>query len=298
MDRSKQLLNLVEGCMTRVTCAPGEEEALIVRAVAHHLCAGGARIRALVCLHAGQRLGLSDGTSVVLATACELLHNASLVQDDVFDRETMRRGVESAWKRFGDTVAICAGDLMLAGAFAVLSEIPDTTLIAPAIRLAFRHTKSVVIGQGTEMDALPVNLQGYETIAIAKSASLLTLPLHLPLLIGGQTSFLPLAQSVAEAFAVAYQIADDLEDYEQDQKAGALNVLSVLCDHGELKLDDARAVASDRAIELLHRCMDDAAQLPNSCSAIIVQHARNMLLTFQANSSVQLARVGSLQYVG
>ena len=118
MDRSKQLLDLVEGCMRRVTSAPGEEEALIVRAVALHLGAGGARIRALVCLHAGQKLGLPDETSVVLATSCELLHNASLVQDDVFDQQTMRRGVQSAWKRFGDTVAICAGDLMLAGAFA------------------------------------------------------------------------------------------------------------------------------------------------------------------------------------
>lgn len=297
MDCSKHLLSRVESCMRRVTCAPGDGDALVVRSVTHHLQAGGGRIRAHICLHASMQLGLSDNTAVVLATACELLHNASLVQDDVFDQETMRRGVSSVWKLFGETVAICAGDLMLSSAFAVLAELPDVMLIAPSIQLAFRHTRSVIVGQGTENGAGPVTLADYEAVAIDKSASLLTLPLHLPLMVSGHGSSMALTQQVTESFAVAYQIADDLEDYPQDQQIGALNVLSVLCGHDALDLDHARALAAGRAIELLRQCIRDAAELPQNCSAVMVSHASKLLMDLEAKANHKLAEAGSMQYV-
>lgn len=298
MDRCKHLAGLVEGCMRRITCTPSEDDALVVRAVAHHLHAGGARIRALICLHASRQLGLSDETSVVLATACELLHNASLVQDDVFDRATLRRGVESVWKLFGETVAICAGDLMLSGAFAVLAELPDANLVAPSIQLAFRHTRSVIVGQGWERDAVPVALAHYEAIAIEKSASLLTLPLHLPLMVSGHASSMALAQRVTESFAVAYQIADDLEDYPHDRQTGALNVLSVLCDRDALDLDHACALATGRAVQLLRQCIGDAVELPQNCSAVMVSHASRMLADIEARAGNKFASAGSMQHVG
>ncbi len=284
--------------MERVTCTPGEGYTPVVRAVAHHLQAGGARIRALVCLHASQRLGLSDETAVVLATACELIHNASLLQDDVFDREAERRGVESVWKLFGETVAICAGDLMLSAAFAVIAELSETALIAPSIQLVFRHTRSVIVGQGSEQNSIPLTLAAYEALAIDKSASLLTLPLHLPLMVSGQSSYMALAQRVTEAFAVAYQIADDLEDYPQDQQIGALNILSVLCRGGSFDLDQARAQAAARAVELLHGCIQDAVELPQHCSAVMVGHAGRMLADLEAKAANEFAWAGSLQYVG
>ena len=298
MDRSKHLIDLVEERMRRVTCIPSEVDGIVVRAVAHHLQAGGGRIRALICLHASQQLGLSDDTAVVLATACELLHNASLVQDDVFDQETIRRGFASVWKIFGESVAICAGDLMLASAFAVLAELPDVKSIAPSMQLAFRHTRSVIVGQGTEKDSIPLTLADYEDLAIEKSSSLLTLPLHLPLLISGHASFMALTQQVTESFAVAYQIADDLKDYTQDQRIGALNVLSVLCGREALDLDQARALAAGRAIELLRRCIRDAAELPQNCSAVMVSHASKMFTDLQAKTSDKFSETGSMQYVG
>ena len=297
MDCSNHLLNRVERCMRKVTCAPGDGDALVVRSVTHHLSAGGGRIRALICLHACHQLGIEDGTSIVLATACELLHNASLVQDDVFDQEMMRRGVESVWKLFGKTVAICAGDLMLSGAFAVLAELPDTTLITPSIQLAFRHTRSVIVGQGTETNATPMTLADYEAVAVHKSASLLTLPLHLPLMVSGKGSFMALAQGATESFAVAYQIADDLEDYPQDQQIGALNILSVLCGRDALDLDHARALAAGRAIELLRQCIRDAAELPQNCSGVMVSHASKLLVDLEAKAKNSFTGIGSMQYV-
>lgn len=298
MDRSRHLLYRVEEWMRKVTSTPDDSDALVVRAVDHHLRAGGSRIRAQICLHASQQLGISDEASVVIATACELLHNASLVQDDVFDREAIRRGVESVWKLFGEPVAICSGDLMLSGAFAVLAELPDPHLIAPSIRLAFHHTRTVIVGEGIEKDAVPVTLADYEALAIGKSASLLTLPLHLPLLVSGHDSFMAVARRVTESFAVAYQIADDLADYSQDQQAGALNVLSVLCRHDSMDLDHARALAAERSVFLLRRCIEDAAELPHNCSAIMVSHASRMLVEMEAKAKETFACAGILTYVG
>lgn len=298
MARLLDSLQRVEACMTRVTSTPDNRKTLVVRAVAYHLRAGGSRIRAQICLHASQQLDIHDDTAVLIATACELIHNASLVQDDVFDEEAVRRGVESVWKLFGDTIAICSGDLMLSGAFAILAELPSANLVSSAIQLVFRHTQSVIVGQGIEKEAVPETLADYEVLAINKSASLLTLPLHLPLLVSGHHSFMALAQRTVEAFAVAYQIADDLADYPQDQRAGALNVLSVLCRGYAMTLDQARAAAAERSGELLRQCIVDAAGLPKNCAAILVSHASTMLTEMEAGPENKLARARSMSYVG
>ncbi len=298
MDGSTHLLSLVEGSMTRITCGQRGDDSVVACATTHHLRAGGGRIRARICLHASQKLGLPDDTAVLLGAACELIHNASLVQDDVFDRATSRREVASVWSLFGETVAVCAGDLMLSAAFAILTELPDATLIAPSIQLAFRHTKSVIVSQGTEKDAVPLTLAAYEALAINKSASLLTLPLHLPLMVSGHGSSMTLAQRVTESFAVAYQIVDDLEDYLQDQQVGALNVLSVLCNSDAPDLNHARALAAERAVELLHQSIKEARELPRDCSAVLVSHARKMLRDIEVKSGNLSARTGNLQYVG
>ena len=298
MDRTKSLLTLVEGRMRQSTCPFPCSDRPVDRAVLHHLEAGGGRIRALMCLHASLSLALSDETSVILATACELLHNASLLQDDVFDREATRRGVASVWQEYGETVAICAGDLVLSSAFSTLADLREITHIAPAIHLAFRHARTVIVSQGTELNASPTTLAEYEALALGKSSSLLTLPLHLPLSMSGHQASMPLAQRVTDSFAAAYQIADDLEDYAQDRSVGALNVVSILTDIAGLDLDHAHAVATCRAIELLHNCIHDATSLPGDCAAVMLQHACTMLQKLEVDALTGDLHSRSLHYVG
>ena len=63
-----------------------------------HLASGGSRTRAKLCIDAGLALHLSSKTIVALASTIELLHNASLVHDDLQDADISRRGRESVWK--------------------------------------------------------------------------------------------------------------------------------------------------------------------------------------------------------
>jgi geranylgeranyl pyrophosphate synthase len=107
---------------------------------------------------------------------CELLHNASLIQDDLLDRTATRRGTPSVWIRYGDTTAVCAGDLMLSAAYCLLADLSSTALIASAIRLVHLRTSEVIFGQASESveQAEDKNTEVYyERSARGKSASLL-----------------------------------------------------------------------------------------------------------------------------
>jgi octaprenyl-diphosphate synthase len=80
----------------------------------HLFFKGGKKIRAsLVLLSAGLRSGITDGV-IDLAAAVEIIHAASLIHDDIIDKSFMRRGLISVPSKFGDKVAVLAGDYMYA----------------------------------------------------------------------------------------------------------------------------------------------------------------------------------------
>ena len=77
------------------------EDGVMAQAARHHLGSGGGRARARLALQSANALKLSFDTSRAISAACELLHNASLVHDDLQDGDTVRRGEFAVWKKFG-----------------------------------------------------------------------------------------------------------------------------------------------------------------------------------------------------
>ncbi len=88
-------------------------------ALRYSLLGGGKRIRPVLCLATGEALGCEPGRCLPAACALELVHTFSLVHDDLpaLDDDDLRRGQPSAHVRFGEDVAILAGDALLAEAF-------------------------------------------------------------------------------------------------------------------------------------------------------------------------------------
>lgn len=82
------------------------------RAVLFHLQSGGKRTRGRLALQPGISLGWLAHDAICLAAATELLHNASLVHDDVQDGDRSRHGQPSVWVKLDAPPAICAGDLL------------------------------------------------------------------------------------------------------------------------------------------------------------------------------------------
>jgi geranylgeranyl diphosphate synthase type I len=115
MERVEELMN---------DLATGDSQHRITVMVQDHLASGGKRLRASLALCATRALGGSPCAGVAWAAACEMLHNASLVHDDLQDGDTLRRGQPTVWSRYGAAQAVNVGDLMLMLPFLALEHGP------------------------------------------------------------------------------------------------------------------------------------------------------------------------------
>ena len=95
--------------MLSAAIGSGGQQSPVFQAVSHHLSAPGLRCRSQIALHAADCLGVDAPSALAMATCCELLHTASLIHDDLQDRDYLRRGKQAVWSLFGDDVALCAG---------------------------------------------------------------------------------------------------------------------------------------------------------------------------------------------
>jgi geranylgeranyl diphosphate synthase type II len=239
--------------------------------------AGGGRLRAAICLDASGRVGVDAADAVRLAAICELLHNASLIQDDMLDRSTTRRGSPSVWCQYSPTVAVCAGDLMLSAAYAAVQGLSGQSDRNALSSLIHQRVCEVIRGQVAEQQAMQYNEDAqaeYECRARGKSASLLSLALEMPLLYTGRTELLAATHELVSNFATAYQIADDLLDEGADDSEGLLNIVVVIERAGNVGREFARAQAAQRGLALLAEAVQGAAQLPLNCADLLIRHAK------------------------
>jgi len=277
-EASEGSLGEVEELMLRLTrgeeCEGEELVPATVRAATGHLVSGGHRVRARLALHAGAALRLPASDSVALAATAELLHNASLVHDDLQDREELRRGTQTVWAAYGDEVAVCTGDLLLSAAYGALAAVRDSRLLPELIALVHARTALVIRGQCSELSARLQQIDDmavYEKIVVGKSGALLSLPLELAFAASDKREWMGEARRAAEAFGISYQIVDDMEDIESDAggDAGprAVNALLVLqaAGHGP----NARAVARKIGLRHLRTAVEAADRLPNGSGAFL-----------------------------
>ena len=236
-------------CVGQIACGGASQTSAAAEAAIYHLQCGGQRVRARLALNAGIAVGLVDDDAVALAVTAELLHNASLIHDDLQDQGHMRRGQQTVWSLYGAQIAICAGDLLLSSAYGYLSEFTDSRKLQRLMRLVHARTAKVIHGQCDDLVAQKTQVKDiaqYEAIAAAKSGALLGLPLELALVASGHDEAAEVGRLAAEAFAVGYQIADDIVDIQSDrgtfEKPAALNVVLVLeaAGYGVNSLGEAR----------------------------------------------------------
>ncbi|MEC8424852.1 MAG: polyprenyl synthetase family protein, partial [Myxococcota bacterium] len=123
--------------------------------VQEHLGTGGKRLRARLALAAATALGVGPGARA-WAEAVELLHNATLIHDDIQDGDRVRRGQPTTWVRHGVAQAINAGDLMLMLPFLAISrgDVPVPVQAALSACLA-EQAAATVRGQTDELHLLP-----------------------------------------------------------------------------------------------------------------------------------------------
>ena len=206
-------LGAIENLLRLYTAAPG----LIGRAASYQINTGGKRWRPLFLLAVGESLEGNADAIKKLAAATELLHNASLVHDDLQDQDTMRRGQETVWHRFGAETAINLGDFLITSTYLALSEIDAPGKdIARLVAHFARATHRVIAGQSMEIEAsrrFNIGTDDYRRIAKGKSGVLMALPVvGAMLLTRASADATENARQAMEWLGVAYQIKDDLDD--------------------------------------------------------------------------------------
>jgi geranylgeranyl pyrophosphate synthase len=272
-DSLSERLAATEDLMLRTLYRPDAPD--LNALVSYHFSSGGSRVRARLALSASEALGLEPRTCVALAASCELVHNASLLHDDIQDADKMRRGHEAAWFRFDPNLAMCAGTLMLSAASAVLAratvDTVDTVDTASLIDHLYQRTHDLIVGQTLDLAWQHHNFDvaAYQKTAVGKSGSLLALPYELVLIAAGQPRSLPVAKAAGESFALAYQIADDLDDLSADSAKAHCNIVPALMRTG---LDQEAAISTALQMARAHRleAVTQAQKLPSQSGQYMV----------------------------
>ncbi|MBV9772358.1 MAG: polyprenyl synthetase family protein, partial [Gemmatimonadetes bacterium] len=193
--------------------------------VREHLDTGGKRLRARLALSALEALGHGREAGIGWAAACELLHNATLVHDDLQDGDRVRRGRPTVWARHGAAQAVNAGDLLLMLPFLALERVaapPETRwLLARALAA---HAAAVARGQAAELalaDEARVGWTEYRRVAEGKTGPLFQLPVEGAALLAGRPP--GEAREVAAPFAklgMLFQLQDDVLDLYGEKGRG------------------------------------------------------------------------------
>ncbi|AQA17080.1 hypothetical protein BST95_01470 [Halioglobus japonicus] len=270
----RKLLSKVEA---KMVSAFGSSSETLGRAALHHLEGGGSRVRARLAVDAGVALSLDETTITAIAASSELVHNASLIHDDIQDGEQLRRGRPAVWTKFGMDVAICVGDAMLSNAATMLALTRAPVL--PELLLTFnRCVLETIHGQCQDLEVVSnagLSFSGYSRIATAKSAPLLALPLELSLITAARDDWLMLAREAATNFALAYQISDDIEDQLRDAAQGSPNAVAVLQNVDGVV--DPVAMAIRVADEAWAAAACQASALPDGAGETMAEMARRRL---------------------
>lgn len=188
----------------------------------YHFATGGKRLRALLPLLVADCLGEDPAKAVAMGAACEMLHNATLVHDDVQDGDEARRGRETVWRRFGMARAINLGDAMFYLALLLAQRAPVPAARREAlVRRTLIETLKVIDGQDQEF-ALRASsrpsLARYFHMVEAKTARFFVLGMAGSAeMFGRETRVLDGLTEAARQLGILFQVQDDVLDLYGDK---------------------------------------------------------------------------------
>lgn len=200
----------------------------LAKAMEYSLLAPGKRIRPRLSLNCAEMIGLPVEAAVPAALSIEIIHCFTLIHDDLpcMDNDDFRRGRPSNHKMFGEATALLAGDGLMAMAFDVLMDakphVSAENLINAIKRLTWATgPRGVIGGQAAEMLlSNKSELKDLTNVHSKKTGALFSTCLFLPKDLAGIDDRSDEGSAIADfaaALGLAFQIADDLDDAEQDK---------------------------------------------------------------------------------
>jgi geranylgeranyl diphosphate synthase type I len=248
-----------------VAVLEGVEPVELREQVQHVSLSGGKRVRPTVTMLACEAAGGDADDAVDFGVGIELVHNASLVVDDIIDESEVRRGVTAAHTEFGHGPAIIASDGLLGEAFHLFST------DARAMRIVSDAVAELGEGEATELVAQPTNEAEYMELARRKTGALFRAAAQLGAVAAdADPATVEALGDYAERVGIAFQIRDDVLDATadadelgkptgQDAEMERPSLVQVTDLTPEEANERARA-QSDAALEALDRTNADDSQ--------------------------------------
>jgi geranylgeranyl diphosphate synthase type II len=209
---------------------PKEEgfQKTVLAAMNYSVLAGGKRLRPMLMEESFHLCGGSGRIVEPFMAALEMIHNYSLVHDDLpaMDNDEYRRGRKTTWAVYGDGMAVLAGDGLLnlayetaAGAFAYAADGAETQRIAEALRVLLRKAGvyGMIGGQCVDIEAenggISLTEEALLFIHEKKTAALIEAAFMIgAILAGADEETVARMEQAAGSIGLAFQIQDDILD--------------------------------------------------------------------------------------
>jgi len=271
----EDLRAIVDAELERLRFAAGPATAGLDEAMRYSLLAGGKRVRPVLALATARALGGEPGSVLPAACAIELIHTYSLIHDDLpaMDDDALRRGMPTSHVKFGEDVAILAGDGLFAEAIRIFCGQPgdpDRVLAALGELAAAIGVDGMVGGQYVDVQGRESGAEGLRALHQLKTGRLIAASVGVVLALEGlrEPETIPYRRFAGE-LGVLFQIVDDVLDvtgsdeqlgkpHGSDQRHGRLTYVSLF------GLERARELAGEshaKALEALSGAVGDTADL-------------------------------------
>ncbi|MFD1420370.1 polyprenyl synthetase family protein [Lactiplantibacillus songbeiensis] len=203
----------------------------ITAAILDMIHSGGKLLRPAYCLLFSQFKPTDRHRMIALAASLETLHTATLIHDDIIDDSKLRRHQVSIQQQFGKDVAVYAGDYLFVVVFKILSHYSSSFR---SIQLNSANMEKILIGEIHQKDRhfhTEITLADYQEQIQGKTAELFALSCFLGAYESGQSElFANRANKAGMAIGMAFQILDDILDYQETSQEIGKPVLEDLAE--------------------------------------------------------------------
>lgn len=190
-------------------------EVPLVKQVSQYIIsAGGKRLRPALLLMVSGALGSRSPHVHTLAAVVEFIHTATLLHDDVVDESTLRRGRATANERFGNAPSVLVGDFLYSRAFQMMVDV-NNMRVMQVLSEATNVIAEGEVQQLVNMHDPSLDEQAYLRVIRSKTAKLFEASARLaPILCGAPKEIEQACATYGQALGTAFQVIDDLLDYE------------------------------------------------------------------------------------
>ncbi|WP_461863614.1 polyprenyl synthetase family protein [Thermococcus sp.] len=192
-------------------------------AVRHYPLAGGKRVRPFVVLRAAEAVGGDPEKALYPAAAVELLHNYSLVHDDIMDMDELRRGRPTVHKLWGVNMAILAGDLLFSKVFEAIAKTPvEPSKVVRILDVMARTSNELCEGQAMDIEfetREEVSVGEYLRMISGKTGALFDGSATIGAIVGTENEdYINALSRWGRNVGIAFQIWDDVLDLIADEE--------------------------------------------------------------------------------